>query len=236
MNRLDDWLRRLTKHQLEAVALDLQRSISAITKRGLTVLLMLAVSWMVGYLPGAGILLFGRMTISVLLRFGIAVAAAVLLLTVYRHAVCVLGRGAREAFRLPREETAFDGSVSKLAWSVTLLVYVCLVHWVLIRAFSPILAVLTSRTWPLKTIDICSLAVAVIAIIGIFIGASPLFGNVGDFLARRVAPETGGATQSKCPKCGVLCDACGKFCSFCGCAIPQGEDKPAAGRGARVRL
>ena len=109
----------------------------------------------------------------------------------------------------------------KLAWSVTLLVYVCLVYWVFTRAFSPILSVLTTGKWPFMVMDIGSLAVAVVAISGIFIATSPLFGKVGDSVARRVVPETEDSPQSKCPKCGVLYPEGSRYCAFCGEALPR---------------
>lgn len=223
---LERWLRRLVRYQFDAGALDLQQSVSTITRRGLTVLLMLAMSWLVGYLPGVGIVLFRGLSISLLLKFGIAVAAVLLMFTAYRQVVCVLGHFAREAFHLPPGETTFDTSVLKLAWSVTLLVYVCLVYWVFTRALSPILSVLTTGKWPFMVMDIGSLAVAVVAIIGIFIATSPLFGKVGDSVARRVGPEPEDAPQSKCPGCGVLYPEGSRYCAFCGETLPQTLERP----------
>jgi hypothetical protein len=218
---LEDWLSRLVRHQLGAGALDPRQSVSTVTRRGLTVLLMLVVSWLVGLLPGTDIVLIGRMTISILLKFGIAVAAVWILLTAYRQAVCVLTHFARETFHLPPGETAFDASVLESAWSVTLLVYVCLVYWVFVRSVSPILSALTASKWPLVAVDIGSLAVAVVAIIGILVASSPLFGKVGDSVAQRVGPAPEDTPSSKCQKCGVLSPAGSRYCAFCGEALLQ---------------
>jgi hypothetical protein len=214
--------RRLAKYQFDAGALDLQPSVSAITRRGLTVLLMLAVSGVADVLPGAGTVLFRSITIAVLLKFGLAVAVIWLLFQAFRPAVCVLGHFAREAFHLPPGETTLDASSLELAWSVTLLVYVCLVYWVFLRAFSPVLAAFTVRRWPFLVMDLGSLAVAVVAIVGIFMATSPLFGKVGDAVARRVGAEPEDDTpQSKCAKCGVLYAGESRYCAFCGAALPR---------------
>jgi len=215
------WLDRLTRVQLAMTLLDLQQSVSAITKRGLTMLLILILSGVIEVLPGTGIVLGVRVTVADLLKLGFAVAAFVFLLSVYRQSVCVLSHGARAGFRVPSDETACDGSIAMLAWSITLLVQVCLGYWMLMRALMPILEILTTRRWLLTTVDVCSLALALAAIIGVFAGLSPLLGRVGDSVARHVAPgpKAGGgaeSVQAKCPKCGVLYESGSRFCSFCG--------------------
>ena len=215
------WFRRLAQYQLEAMTLDVQQSVSAVTRRGLTVLLMLAVSWLMGYLPGADVVLFKGLTIVLLLKLGVAVAVVWLMFVSYRQMVCVLAHFAREAFRLPPEETAFDASVLKLAWSVTLLVCVCLIYSIGMRALAPILSALTAAAWPLMLINIGSLAVAIAAIVGIFVATSPLFGRVGDSVARRVTPQPASDPPAKCPGCGVLYPPGSRYCAFCGKALPQ---------------
>ena len=218
------WLDRLTRVQLAMTQLDLQQSVSAITKRGLTMLLILILSGVIEVLQGTGITLGTRITIADLLNLGVAVAAFAFLLSVYRQSVCVLSHGVRVGFRVPPDETACDGAVAMLAWSITLLVQVCLGYWILMRALMPVLAILTTRRWLLTTIDVCSLALALAAIIGVFAGLSPLLGRVGDSVARHVAPgpkadEGSDPVQAKCPKCGVLYESGSRFCSFCGHAL-----------------
>ena len=115
-----------------------------------------------------------------------------------------------------------------------MLVNVCLVYWIFMRTFTPIFVLLCARRWPLLVIDICSLALAVAAMICIVISVSPLFGKVGDSLARHVAPESRDAgeaesVQAKCPQCNVLYETGSRFCAFCGYAIaarPPPADKP----------
>ena len=228
------WFTRLMEYELAALSLDLPQCVATATKRTLTVLLMLAVAWLIGSLPGADAVLYRRITVTIVLRLGIAVAAIVLLVAAYRRMVCVLGHMAQTLFHIPSGEMAPAGSVSKLAWSVTLLLYIALIYWAVLQTFPPILDLLTSRRWPIQAINIASLAAAVAAIAGIFAGALPLFGRAGDSLARQVtaepppvAPQM--APQSKCPQCGVLYDAGAKFCAFCGRALPPAESKPAAG-------
>lgn len=214
--------RRLAKYQSDAGALDLRSSVSAITRRGLTVLLLLAVSGVGDVLPGVGTVLFRSITIAVLLKFGLAIAVIWVLFLAFRQAVCALGHFAREAFHLPPEATTLDASALELGWSVALLVYVCLIYWVLLRAFSPILAAFTTRKWPFLVMDLGSLAVAVVAIVGIFMATSPLFGKVGDAVAQRVGAEPeADAPQAKCAKCGVLYAGESRYCAFCGAALPR---------------
>ena len=212
----------LARHQLAAADLDLHPSLSLVTRRGLTILLLLAISGVVGFLPGADVVLFGQATVAVLLRLAIAVAAVVLLLWTYRPVVCVLAHGTRVVFNVPPEH-ACDRSVRLVAWSSSLLVAVCLVYWIFVRAFTPVFALLSASRWPLTAIDICTLALSLAAIAGIVIGISPLFGKVGDSLAHHVAPvsppEMADDIQSKCPQCGVLYETGSRFCSFCGHAI-----------------
>ena len=182
---------------------------------------MLAVSGAAGWLPGAGTILFKNLSIDSLMKFGIAVALVCILFAAYRQAVCVLGHFAREVYHLPARETNLDASALLLAWSVVLLVYICLIYWIFVPACSPILAALTSGKWPYRIMDICSLAVAVAAIIGIFIATSPLFGKVGDAVAQRVGTAPEEAPQAKCPKCGVLYTEESRYCAFCGEVLPR---------------
>ena len=216
-------IRCLSRNQLAAAELSLQPSLSAMTKRGLTLLLMLVVSWLVGYLPGSDVLLFSHVTIAVLLKLAIAVAAVVLLLSVYRPLVCGLSHGVRTVFQVPPGD-ACERSVPGVAWSAAFLVNVCLVYWIFMRTFAPIFVQLCARRWPLTVINLCSLALAIAALAGIVISVSPLFGKAGDSLARHVAPESGDAgdaesVPAKCPQCNVLYETGSRFCSFCGCAI-----------------
>jgi len=208
--------RRQARHQCAAGTLDLKECVSAITRRGLTVLLMLVVSWLVGYLPGVGIVLFRGIPLLLLLTAGIAVAAVLQLLDVYRQVVCVLCHLAWEKARLPPGEPVLDAAVVKLAWSVTLLVYVLIFYAIFTGAFSPIVSLLTSRQWPFTLMDLGFLVAAVAAIIGVFIGVAPLFGHLGNAVARRVHPEPEVVPQAKCQKCGVLNPAESLYCSFCG--------------------
>ena len=214
--------RRLAKYQSDAGALDLRSSVSAITRRGLTVLLLLAVSGVGGVLPGAGTVLFRSITIAVLLKVGLAVTVIWILFLAFRQAICVLGHFARAAFHLQPEETTLDASALGLAWSVTRLADVCLIYWAFLRAVSPILSAFTTRRWPFLVMDLGSLAVAVVAIVGIFMATSPLFGKVGDAVAQRVGAEPeSDAPQAKCAKCGVLYAGGSRYCAFCGAELPR---------------
>ncbi len=214
---------RLFACQSRAAARGLPQSLSGVVRRGLTVFLMLVFSGLLGYLPGVGIALFSGMTLALLLTFGIAVAAVVLMCAAYQQVACVLGHFAREVFHLPAGDAALDASVTKLAWHVALLVYACLVYWISTWAINPIILVLTPRRWPYMVMDITSLAVAVAAIVGILIATSPLFGRVGDSVARRVVAgptePAADAPQSKCPGCGVLYPDGSRYCAFCGKAL-----------------
>jgi len=224
---IDSYGRRLAKYQFAAGALDLQQSVSTLTRRGLTVLLILAVSGLAGFLPGADIALFRGITIAILLKFGAAVAVLWLLFTAYQQAACALGHFVRAAFHLPPGDMTHHASAVKLAWNGTLLAYVCLTYWVFIRALSSILAAFTIGRWPFLVLDLGSLAAALVAIIGIFVAISPLFGKVGDLVARHVGPATEDTPQSKCPKCGVFYYEGSRYCSFCGEPVsrtPQNAD------------
>lgn len=233
MPDLKERIRSLAKGQLAAAELDLQSSISAITKRGLTILLVLAISALVAWLPGSGVLLPGHVSLVALLTLAIAVAAVVLLLAVYRPVVCALSHVVRAVFQVPPEH-ACDRSVPRVAWCVAFLAYVCLVYWIFMRAFMPVLALLSSKHWPLTVIDIFSLTLCVAAIVGIVSNASPLLGKVGDSLASHIAPEPGDAgiadsiPQATCPQCHVLYETGSRFCSFCGYALTAKTppDKP----------
>jgi hypothetical protein len=212
----------------EATPQDFQKSISAVTKQGLTVLLMLVVSGLLGYLPGADILLFGRMSLAVVLRFGIAAAVGVLVLLVRRHAVHVLLHCLRGAFLRRTGDGPLEASATKLARGITGLVYVWLLYWIFMWGVGPVVSVLTAASWPFTLVRLCSLAVAVAAIIGIFVGASPLFGQAGDALAGTVSRGPEPTRQVKCSGCGVLDDGGSKYCRFCGRAlVPETDPDPA---------
>jgi hypothetical protein len=206
---------------------ELQKSVSAVIRQGLTVLLMLVVSGLLGFLPGADILLFGRLTIVLLLRAAMAAAMAVLLLSVRRQAVHVVRHFLMDAFFHRTESSPLDAPTAKLATNVIGLVYVCLLYWLFIRGFGPLVGVLTAASWPFTLVRLCALAAAVVAIIGIFVGASPLFGHAGVALANRVAPAPELTGQVKCAGCGVLDDGGSRFCRFCGRALaPEDEPNP----------
>ena len=208
---------------------DLQKSVSAVIRQGLTVLLMLAVSGLLGYLPGADMILFGRMPIAVLLRAGMAAAMGVLLLLVRRQAVHVLRHFLTVTFLRGAESSPLEASAATLAKGGTGLVYVCLLYWILMRGFGPMVVVLTAASWPFTLLRLCSLALAVAAIIAIFVGASPLFGQAGVALAGRVAPGPEPTThQVACSGCGVLDDGGGKYCRFCGRALTPETEPEAA--------
>ena len=131
-------------------------------------------------------------------------------------------------------EAKLETPASKLAGSLTLLFYVCLLYWLLVRGAGPLVTTLTPSRWPFTILEICSLGVAVVAIIGIFRGASPIFGHMGVVVAVHVTAAPQAVAQLQCPKCGVLSDAGSKFCSFCGAEIPASAAPEAPPRQRRT--
>ena len=217
----------------------LQQSVTAIVKQGLTILLLLMLSGLAGSLPGADVIVFGRIPIAVFLSLGMSVAVVILLLTVYRQAVRVLGAFILTSLHGQPEDRALASSAEKVARSVTLLLYACLLYGAFLRGGRPLVVLLTAATWPLTAVRLGCLAVALIAIVGTCVGASPLFGEVGRSLAGRVVPAPADAPApaepeepplpGKCPKCGVLNDEGAKFCKFCGRFLPRESMPPTAG-------
>ncbi len=194
---------------------------SAIIRLGLMLALLLVVSGLLDYLPGAGILVAGRIALSVLLRLGISIAMIALMLMAYRRTVAVVGWGVRTLLRLQPGDRSPDESVSMLARSSALLLYACLVYWALMRSFAPLVSLLTAARWPITAVQICSLAVAVAAIVGLLRGAWPIFGDIGAALAGRITRPPEGGEPTKCPACGVLNVAGSRFCAYCGSGMPQ---------------
>jgi len=218
---LENCFDRMVNRHLGNETPDLAQSVSTIVKRALTLLLMLAVSGLAGLLPGTTITLFRSLTILLLLRFGIAVAAIWIIFSAYKQLVGMLGHVSRLAFRLAAGDAVLDAAILKLTWSVTLLIEVCLAYGIFMPAFSPILSACMSDRWPFLLIDLACLAIAVTAIISIFVTSSPLFGKLGEAIARRVQPITEELPQTKCPKCGVLSAVDSHYCFFCGTALPR---------------
>lgn len=208
----------------------LQRDVSTLIKQGLMLVLMQIVSGLLDHLPGADFLLGDRVSIALLLRFAIALGMATVLLLAYRQGSRLIRQGVVTVCVHGPSTVLIEASATKFANNTTLLIYVCLLYGIIMRGGEPLVVILTAASWPFTVIRLCSLALAVLAIVGIFIGASPLFQETGDALAGRVAthPAEAHDTQIKCPGCGVLDDAGSKFCRFCGRLLAEETAPPAA--------
>ena len=203
--------------ETEPTAPSLRHDLSAVIRQGFMLLLMLIVSDVLGYLPGADFPLGGRIPIAVLLRFAISLGMAAALLLVYRPAARLLRHGVAKVFLRGPSNGPLEASATKAANSAMLLLYVCFLYGIFMRGFEPLVVIFTAAGWPFTVIRLCSIVLAVIAIVGLFIGASPLFGRAGDALAGQVVPAaTPGTAPLKCPGCGVLDDGGSKYCRFCG--------------------
>lgn len=195
----------------------LRKDLSAVIKQGLTLLLMLIVSGLAGHLPGADFVLGDRIPIVLLLRFAIALGMVWVLLLIYRQTSRLLRQGVVTILLRGHSPRQIEASATKVANNTTLLIYVCLLCGVFMRGFEPLITALTAVRWPFTVVLLCSLVLAVVAIIGILVGASPLFGHAGDMLADRVtAPAQPLQGPRKCPGCGVLDDGGSRHCRFCG--------------------
>ena len=189
---------------------------------------MLIVSGLLGYLPGADLLLFGRMTIVLLLRFAMALGMAGVLIFVYRHASRLLRQAVVSVFLGGPSTVPLETAAAKVAQNAILLIYVCLLYGIVMSGFEPLAVALTAATWPFTVIRLGCLGAAVLAIVGILAGAPPLFGQAGDALARRVAPPSEPrAAPVHCPGCGVLDDGGSKYCRFCGRLLADESAPPA---------
>ena len=214
--------------ELESKTRDLRKDISAVIRQGLTLFLMLIVSGFLGYLPGTDLLLFGRMPIALLLRFAIAFGMAGVLLSAYRQISNLLQQGVVALLLRGPSTRPLEASAAKVAQNATLLLYVCLLYGIVMWGGEPLVVILTAASWPFTAIRLCSLVLAVIAIIGVFVGVSPLFQETGDMLATKVTPPSEPLTaQIKCPECGVLDDGGGNYCKFCGHMLVAGAPAPA---------
>ena len=206
-----------------------EEDVSALIKQGLMLVLLQVVSGVLDHLPGVDFLLGDRVPVALLLRFAIALGMAGVLLAAYRHVSRLLRRGVIAAC-VHRPPTApIEAAATKFANYTTLLIYVCLLYGIILRAGEPLVVIFTATTWPLTVVRLGSLAVAVTAIVGLFASASPLFQETGDALASRVTPSQGepSTPQVKCPGCGVLDDPGSKYCRFCGRLLTE-ETPPAA--------
>jgi len=207
----------------------LRKDLSTVFRQGLTLLLMVVVAGLLDYLPGADLLLFGRMPIALLLRFVIALGMAGVLLLVYREAARLLRQALLPAFVHGPSSAPLDAAAAKVAKHVTLLIYVCLLYAIVMRGSEPLIVILTPAPWPFTVIRLCSLVVAVIALIGLFVGAPPLLQEAGDTLAGKVtSPADPSSSQIKCPGCGVLDDGASQYCRFCGRLLAEEPTAPAA--------
>lgn len=204
----------------------LRKDLSTVFRQGLALLLMLVVAGLLDYLPGADLQLFGRMPISLLLRFIIALGMAGVLLLVYRHTSRLMRHAVLAAFVHGPSTPPLDAAAARVAKHATLLIYVCLLYAIVMRGSEPLIVILTAAPWPFTLIRLCSLVVVVIALIGLFAGAPPLLQEAGDTLAGQVtSPGDPIAGQLKCPGCGVLDDGASKYCRFCGRLLAE---EPAA--------
>ena len=209
---------------------DFRKDLSAVIKLGLTLLLMLVVSGLLGYLPGADLLLGDRVPIVVLLRFAIAVGMAAVLLFAYRQISRLLRQGVVALLFLRGPSTdILDAAAAKVAKHTTLLLYVWLLYGIVMRGSEPLIVILTPASWPFTAIRVCGIVLAVIALIGLLVGASPLFQEAGDTLAGRVTmPAKPSAAQIKCPGCGVLDEGGSNYCRFCGRLLAEAAEAPPA--------
>lgn len=236
---------------------DLQRSVSALIKQGLALLLLWVFSGIVGSLPGADLVLHDRLSLATVLQCAIAVAVVVLLLTVRRPVMRVVQALVLAGLK-GEANAAVHAAAARVAAGVTLLLYAVMLYGALARGFYPVLEPFIGARWPLLALRLAALAVAVAALVGVFRGASPIFGQLGDDLAGRVvAPAEPVSDLSyksdksdepapppppgKCPKCGVLNDEASEYCKFCGRYLAQDRAAPrsettCAACGARVGL
>ena len=222
----------------------LPKSLSVLVKHGLTLALLWVLAGLMGLLPGAEILLFGRVPVIILLRCAAAVAASVILLVVYRHSVFALCQTLLTMLQPYSAEPVQPVLVTKVSSNSVRLVYVCLFYWLFARAGSPLVAILTNAAWPFTTVEIASLIVAVVSIVGLIAGASPLFGVLAACLTTtRHAPADEAPSMPKCSECGVLNDTGSRFCKFCGRSMATQDEpvvnppsRPCAACGTAVRL
>ena len=151
------------------------------------------------------------------------------LLAAYRHVARAMRQGVVALLFLRGPSTALlDAAASKVAKNTTLLLYVCLLYAIVMRGSEPLIVILTAASWPFTVVRLCSIVLAVIAIIGLLVGASPLFQEAGDTLAGQVAPPAEpNAAPIKCPGCGVLDDGGSNYCRFCGQRLAEGTETPA---------
>ena len=207
-----------------------ERSLSALIRDGFTLLLMMVVSGLVGFLPGADMQIAGRFALAVLIKLGIAVAMVALLGVAYRPAVRVVRFYLEAALLHPPVAPPLEEAAAKVSRNLTRLIWICLVCWILVGAIEPLTGLPALAGWPLTAIRLGSLALAVAAIVGILVGARPLFGEVSAALAGQAAsaPAEEAAPPVKCPGCGVLDNEGNRYCRFCGHAMTQAAEPPAA--------
>jgi DNA-directed RNA polymerase subunit RPC12/RpoP len=202
-----------------------QESVSLIIKRGVAILILLVAASVVVFLPGVDFVVFDRMPIAILLKFAIDVAVAVLLISAYRHITCLLDYYIRAICWKQQEQHGSQSVTAKLAFNVTLFVYVCVLYWVFVPSFGPTLTTLLNAPWFYKTLQLCVVVVGAVPLIRIFIILSPILSKASDSIASRVVPTTEAEATIMCVQCGVPVEQGSKFCSSCGAQISASEQQ-----------